>query len=123
MNPVISPCVFYWIEIVDKARELIGVAIIFSFFIVAACMIFREMAYDVEEKYHLKAMAKKAGIVLAISIPLFTFTPTSDTCYKMLAANMFTKDNIDSASEYVTDVIDYAVDKIKELQPATNEEK
>lgn len=42
------------------------------------------------------------------------FIPSEDTCYKMLAADMFTQDNINNATEYVTDVIDYAVDKLKE---------
>ena len=53
---------------------------------------------------------------------LFCLIPDSDTCYKMLAANMFTQDNINSATEYVTDVIDYAVDKVKELNPSSDSE-
>lgn len=54
---------------------------------------------------------------------LLVFTPSSNTCYKMLAADMFTQDNINNATEYVTDVIDYAVDKVKELSPTTGNER
>lgn len=72
-------------------------------------------------------VAKEVKICIKVAIATFVVAvlvcviPDSDTCYKMLAANMFTQDNINSATEYVTDVIDYAVDKVKELQPSTEE--
>ena len=65
----------------------------------------------------------KVSIAAIVSLAVLVITPSSDTCYKMLAADMFTQDNINSATEYVTDVIDYAVDKVKELTPTQNTEE
>lgn len=63
----------------------------------------------------------KAAITTFIVAVLVCVIPDSDTCYKMLAADMFTPNNINSATDYVTDVIDYAVDKVKELNPSSGE--
>lgn len=61
-------------------------------------------------------MVRKVGIFLtSLCLIGAVFLPSEDTCYKMLAADMFTQDNINNATEYVTDVIDYAVDKVKEM--------
>lgn len=62
----------------------------------------------------------KIAIATFILAVLVCVVPDSNTCYKMLAANMFTEKNVTAATEYVTDVIDYAVDKVKELQPTDN---
>jgi hypothetical protein len=56
----------------------------------------------------------KVAIATFVVAVLVCVVPSEDTCYKMLAADMFTQDNINNATEYVTDVIDYAVDKLKE---------
>ena len=56
----------------------------------------------------------KVAIATFVVVVLVCVVPSEDTCYKMLAADMFTQDNINNATEYVTDVIDYAVDKLKE---------
>lgn len=74
-------------------------------------------------------VAKEVKICIKVAIATFVIAvlvcviPDSDTCYKMLAAKMFTQDNIISATEYVTDVIDYAVDKVKELNPVQDTEE
>lgn len=76
-----------------------------------------------------KDVAKEVKLCIKVAITIFVVavlvcvTPDSDTCYKMLAAKMFTQDNINSATEYVTDVIDYAVDKVKELNPVQDTEE
>ena len=70
----------------------------------------------------MKICIKVAIVTFVIAI-LVCVIPDSDTCYKMLAAKMFTQDNINSATEYVTDVIDYAVDKVKELNPVQDTEE
>lgn len=117
MNSIINPWVFYWISVSDAMQRLMwcGVAIGLIVLIVSAC--YDEDGTPVCGKH--KNKVRKIGIVIA-SLCLIgaVFIPSEDTCYKMLAANMFTQDNINSATDYVTDVIDYAVDKVKELNPA-----
>lgn len=63
------------------------------------------------------------SIAAIVSLAILVFTPSSKTYYKMLAADMFTEKNVTAATEYVTDVIDYAVDKVKELNPTAENER
>lgn len=126
MNSIINPWVFYWIGIVDSIRTLL-IAILIVLVIVIAIMFMCIMS-DVDD-YGFKNKNVAEEVKLCIKVAMATFVvailicvvPSEDTCYKMLAAKMFTQDNINSATEYVTDVIDYAVDKVKELQPSTEE--
>lgn len=120
MNPVISPWVFYWIGIVDNIRTLL-VAILIVLMIGGAIMLLCTMCDADDYSFKDKNVAEEVKLCIKIAIAtfvvavLFCVVPDSDTCYKMLAADMFTQDNINNATEYVTDVIDYAVDKVKEM--------
>lgn len=126
MNSIINPWVFYWIGIVDNIRTLLITILIVL--VIGGVIMFMCTISDADD-YGLKNedVAKEVKICIKVAIATFVVAvlvcviPDSDTCYKMLAANMFTQDNINSATEYVTDVIDYAVDKLKELQPSTEE--
>lgn len=126
MNSIVSPWVFYWIGIVDNIRTLLITILIVL--VIGGVIMFMCTISDADD-YGLKNedVAKEVKICIKVAIATFVVAvlvcviPDSDTCYKMLAAKMFTQDNINSATEYVTDVIDYAVDKVKELQPSTEE--
>lgn len=114
MNSIISPWVFYWISVSDVVSRLmwVGVSAGLIVLIFSSC-------YDDDGKSicgQQKHMVRKVGIFLtSLCLIGAVFIPSEDTCYKMLAADMFTQDNINNATEYVTDVIDYAVDKVKEM--------
>lgn len=115
MNPIISPWVFYWIDIFNAVD---AVAFLCAIATTLGTLCFGGMAsnnYDTRERSNAIKWAKRFAVGLVISIALGVLTPSEDTCYKMLAADMFTQDNINNATEYVTDVIDYAVDKVKEM--------
>ena len=117
MNSIINPWVFYWIGIVDSVRTLL-IVILTVLMIGGAIMFMCTMSdrgvkdKDVAEEVKLCINVAIATFVVAV---LVCVVPSEDTCYKMLAAKMFTQDNINNATEYVTDVIDYAVDKVKEM--------
>ena len=125
---IISPWAFYWINIVDNIRILLIVVLIVLMiggaimFVCTMCDadLFSFKDKDVADEVKLCIKVAIATFVVAV---LVCVIPDSDTCYKMLAAKMFTQDNINSATEYVTDVIDYAVDKVKELNPVQNTEE
>lgn len=128
MNSIISPWVFYWIGIVDNIRTLlitILIVLVIGGVIMFMCTISDADDYGVKNE----GVAKEVKICIKVAIATFVVAvlvcviPDSDTCYKMLAAKMFTQDNINSATEYVTDVIDYAVDKVKELNPVHDTEE
>lgn len=127
MNSIISPWVFYWIGIVDNVRTLL-IAILIVLLIGLAILLVCTMC-DVDD-YGSESKNVDKDVKICIKVAITTFIvailvcviPDSDTCYKMLAADMFTSDNINSATDYVTDVIDYAVDKVKELNPGSGSE-
>lgn len=123
MNSIISPWVFYWISVSDMLRGLmsIGVFVGLVVFVLSFCC----DAYTDKPIFgERERMVRKVSVFLAsLGLIGVVFLPSEDTCYKMLAAKMFTQDNINSATEYVTDVIDYAVDKVKELNPVQDTEE
>lgn len=119
MNSIINPWVFYWIGIVDSIRTLL-IAILIVLMIGGAIMFMCTMSDVDDHGFKDKNVAKEVELCIKVAIATFVVAvlvcvvPSEDTCYKMLAADMFTQDNINNATEYVTDVIDYAVDKLKE---------
>lgn len=123
MNSIINPWVFYWIGTVDNLKNMLLMVLIIS--LIATVLLALTTMCDADDhSFQDKKVIRgvkntvKAAVVSLVLSTLFCLIPDSDTCYKMLAANMFTQDNINSATDYVTDVIDYAVDKVKELNPA-----
>ena len=128
MNSIISPWVFYLIGMADTIQTLALFASI-SFIAISGYLwsdwLETRDRYGEKDEDVLKGRktAVKVSIVTIVSLLVLVFTPSSKTCYKMLAADMFTQDNINNATEYVTDVIDYAVDKVKELSPTTENER
>lgn len=128
MNSIISPWVFYLIGMVDTIQTLALFASI-CFVAIFGYLWFDWLQDSVrygekdEDVVRERKIVVKMSIAAIASLVILIFTPSSKTCYKMLAADMFTQDNINNATEYVTDVIDYAVDKVKELNPATENER
>lgn len=128
MNPIISPWVFYLIGMADVIQFLALVASIV--FVVISGFLWFDWLHDLdrygekdEDVLSERKIVVKMSIAAIVSLAILVFTPSSNTCYKMLAADMFTQDNINNATEYVTDVIDYAVDRVKELSPTTENER
>lgn len=121
MNSIINPWVFYLIDMAYTIKILALFASI-VFVAISGLLWFDWMqslfSYGEKDKDILRKrkIVVKMSIAAIVSLAILIFTPSEDTCYKMLAADMFTQDNINSATEYVTDVLDYAVDKVKELQ-------
>lgn len=128
MNSIISPWVFYLIGMADTIQILALFASI-CFVVISGYLWFDWLQDSVrcgekdENVLRERKIVVKMSIVAIVSLAILVFTPSSKTCYKMLAADMFTQDNINNATEYVTDVIDYAVDKVKELNPTAENER
>lgn len=128
MNSIISPWVFYLIGMADTIQLLalfssIGFVSISGFLLFDWLHDFVRYGEKDEDVLRERKIVVKISIAAIVSLVILVFTPSSKTCYKMLAADMFTRDNINNATEYVTDVIDYAVDKVKELNPTAENER
>ena len=123
MNSIISPLVFYLIGVADTIQILALLSSVV--FVVISGFLWYDWLQTSARYGEIRKhkFVVKMSIVATVSLVILVFTPSSDTCYKMLAANMFTEENVTTATEYVTDVIDYAVDKVKELNPAAENER
>lgn len=122
MNPIINPWVFYWISVSDVLRKLMWVGVFIGLAVLVFSFCVDEDGGSICGKDEHRV--RKVGIFLAsLCLIGVVFLPSEETCYKMLATNMFTQNNIDNATEYVTDVIDYAVDKVKEMNPTQDTEE
>lgn len=122
MNSIISPWVFYWIDVCDALKRLMWCGVLTGVFVMFISCLCDDDGNMVFKQYE-RAMKKVGLFIAALCLICGIFIPSEDTCYKMLAAKMLTADNINSATEYVTDVVDYAVDKIKELNPVQDTEE
>jgi hypothetical protein len=125
MNSIISPWVFYWIGVLDTFK---GVALIIAVITVIGVIVMGlwmglDISFDNGVDSNMAKLWIKLAIVSFVASMICAVLPSESTCYKMLAANMFTEKNVTAATEYVTDVIDYAVDKVKELNPTAENER
>ena len=125
MNSIISPWVFYWIGVLDTFK---GVALIIAVITVIGVIVMGlwmglDISFDNGVDSNMAKLWIKLAIVSFVAFMICAVLPSESTCYKMLAANMFTEKNVTAATEYVTDVIDYAVDKVKELNPTAENER
>nr|DAK57636.1 MAG TPA: hypothetical protein [Caudoviricetes sp.] len=125
MNSIISPWVFYWIGVLDtfKGVTLIIAVITVIGVIVMGLWMGLDISFDNGVDSNMAKLWIKLAIVSFVASMICAVLPSESTCYKMLAANMFTEKNVTAATEYVTDVIDYAVDKVKELNPTAENER
>lgn len=125
MNSIISPWVFYWIGVLDTFK---GVALIIAVITVICVIVMGlwmglDISFDNGVNSDMAKLWIKLAIVSFVASMICAVLPPESTCYKMLAANMFTEKNVTAATEYVTDVIDYAVDKVKKLNPTAENER
>ena len=104
MTYIINPWMFYFISLSDTLKWALGIfaiiAIIASFFI-----------YDDKNV----KLAKRVFIAGCVSIIIWLFIPSKDTCYKMLIASQVTTENIENAKETVKDVVDYIIEAAENI--------
>lgn len=112
---VISPWLFYVIDLLGKLREM---AIIVFWIIVAAFFLVGFAAFLEGENWEDKTILKlKKGLKLSI-IPIvitsvmYIAIPSKDVMYKMLVSKYVTYENIDKATNTIKDGVDYIFEKL-----------
>ena len=117
MTPIISPWVFYWIEVLENVSCLCGTLIFFGIILAGACIIFLPILIDtididVEDftKIAPKILKKVVSIFIVIVI-VGTFIPSKETMYTMLVAENVTVENLEVATDVIKDSVDYIFDK------------
>lgn len=112
---VISPWLFYIIDLLDKLRE---VAIIVFWNIVVTILITGFVALLEGEYWEdkiiqkLKKALKLSVIPIVISSVMYVAIPSKDMMYKMLVSKYVTYENIDKATNTIKDGVDYIFEKL-----------
>lgn len=120
MEPIINPLWFYLIGVVDNLQIVVGIILILSCIalaIVSLIMFFEYSELYLEEQ-EKQAYFKYLKITLKVIIPciiITSFTPSSDTIYKMIIADNITPHNIEVVGDAVEGGIDYIFEKINSL--------
>lgn len=121
MKPIISPIWFYLVNLFNKVeiltKALIALGIILTV-ILAIVIISTEVDGEFaseEERKKWYGCLKKSIIIAIIAGIMFCAIPSESTCYKMMAAQAVTPDNISTVGKTSEDIINYIVESVKEI--------
>ena len=129
-EPIISPWVFYLINLFNNVLWLFGLVAILSIITCAGYIVVGLCIYDAAYKEEKEEFAKKAIRIfkyifatLIVSCVITIFVPSSDTIYKMLVASQVTPHNIEVMGDTVENSIDYIFEKIQSLDDTEESEE
>lgn len=115
MDYIVNPWLIYLVGTLNVINAVliitIGLSIIFFGFSV-------DDGYSIDKKWRKRAVA-----VILVSTLLFILVPNSDTGYKMLAASIVTKQNIDGATEYSQKQLDVIIEKVSKINQHGSNDK
>ena len=120
MEPIINPLWFYLIDVVDNINLICMIMLVIALIALSAisvCVV-SDMISDIIEENEKQAYFKYLKITLKVIIPciiITSFTPSSDTIYKMIIADNITPHNIEVVGDAVEGGIDYIFEKINSL--------
>lgn len=123
MTPIISPWIFYWIDVCDKLNKFAvsaSGAIITVGFIAVAWYFLDDEHDGTWKRNRMRKLAKPVLAFAVICGLIVGFVPTKETSMMMLAASVVTPDNIAAAQGNIIDFISKVADamaKTKEMTP------
>ena len=118
MEPIISPSIFYWFEIISNLKIFLSilfgltcVGLVFCIVSVIAMLVEEEL--ETHTGKIIKKLCKFCIIITSIFGLLFIFTPSKETLMTMIVAKYVTPNNItavggtieESASSIATEII------------------
>ena len=121
MMSIISPWIFYLIDLFNKVGflcQIIAIVlalVIITLFIFYMCQMedIRHLSREqIEFAYKLPKKIKKLFIMLIICLGVIVGVPTKETMYTMLVADNVTYENLDKATNVIQDGVDYIFDKL-----------
>lgn len=121
MKPIISPIWFYLVNLFDKVGNLamaliIGGLILVAILIIVLGIVETEGEFESdEERTKWYGILKKSIIITISAAVLYCAVPSETTCYKMMAAQVVTPDNISTVGKTSEDIINYIVESVKEI--------
>lgn len=121
MKPIISPIWFYLVNLASKVGDfamalIIGGVILTAILAVFLLVVETEGDFESEEERRRWYGYLKKGIITIIAAGvLYCAVPSETTCYKMMAAQVVTPDNIATVGKTGEDIINYIVESVKEI--------
>lgn len=113
--PVISPWLFYIIDLLDKLREMAIIVfwiIVAAFFLVGFAALLEGENWEDKTILKLKKGLKLSIIPIVITSVMYIAIPSKETIYKMLVSKYVTYENIDKATDTIKDGVDYIFEKL-----------
>lgn len=126
----INPIWFYLIGVVDNLKRAEILVCIVSVAAALFCIFAVAMESDVLDFKHLNDWNKmlikisKTCIITTIIVGILAvFTPSSETCEKMLISSVVTHENVEATKEDAKEFIDYLFEKIEKLETNNNQKE
>lgn len=119
---VINMWWFYLIDVLDKFGGFaMFVSIAGAFVLAIAPFIASDAMLSKEDGKAFWKSYKKGIIAWVVSVLALVAIPSKDTMYAMLVAQNVTYENVELAGNVVTDVVDYIIDAVDQLNDSGGE--
>ena len=128
MQPIISPSIFYWFEIISNFKLFLTIFLIFGcvglvFCIVSFIAILVEEDLETHTGKIIKKLCKFCTIITSIFGLLFILTPSKETLMTMIVAKYVTPDNITAVGGTIEEsVSSIATEIIRVVEAASDKE-
>lgn len=128
MQPIISPSIFYWFEIISNLKIFLSILFGFScvglvFCIVSFIAILVEEELETHTGKIIKKLCKFCTIITSIFGLLSIFTPSKETLMTMIVAKYVTPDNITAVGGTIEEsVSSIATEIIRVVEAASDKE-
>ena len=128
MQPIISPSIFYWFEIISNLKILLSILFGLSCVGLVFCIVsFIAMLVEEELETHtgkiIKKLCKFCTIITSIFGLLSIFTPSKETLMTMIVAKYVTPDNITAVGGTIEEsVSSIATEIIRVVEAASDKE-
>lgn len=110
---IISPWVFYWIDVLSKINAFSIIAVIIALFLTLSLLLYRIVDYPIDDE--LVAINKAIKKLIAISIVctlVVIIIPSESTMYKMLIANEVTYERAETVIQVIDEKVEAIMDRI-----------
>nr|DAQ41279.1 MAG TPA: hypothetical protein [Caudoviricetes sp.] len=117
MEPIISPWVFYLIDVVDKLHTglLVFMAICVGVFVLAG-MVYMDFCSTEKQKEQSLKTGTIAGALFLVAGIVNIFVPDETVLYKMLTASYVTPDNIGAAQNNVVNFVGKIAEQLAKMK-------
>ena len=128
MEPIISPSIFYWFEIISNLKIFLSILFGIScvglvFCIVSFIAILVEEELETHTGKIIKKLCKFCTIITSIFGLLSIFTPSKETLMTMIVAKYVTPDNITAVGGTIEEsVSSIATEIIRVVEAASDKE-